>query len=87
MNLDVFNPQKGRIESIKVEITEKNTTWFENALRSEDIYKLTEFYGNLIVFYLDYRYPILIYDVTRKDIGYNPKKAKALVKSILEEYA
>ncbi len=29
MELTVYNPQKGRLETLEVEFTDDNTTWFE----------------------------------------------------------
>lgn len=37
MEMTVCNPQKGRLETIDAEITEKNTTWFDNCMDNEDI--------------------------------------------------
>jgi len=30
MEMTVYNPQKGRLETIDAVLTEQNTTWFEN---------------------------------------------------------
>ena len=78
MEMTVCNPQKGRLETIDAEITEKNTTWFDNCMDIEDIYMITDFKGGLIIKELAYTYPTWIYDVTRAEIGYDQKKAKEI---------
>ena len=32
MELAVYNPQKGRLETIDATFTDENTTWFENCV-------------------------------------------------------
>lgn len=78
MEMTVCNPQKGRLETIDAEITEKNTTWFDNCMDNEDIYMITDFKGGLIIKEFGYTYPSWIYDVTRAEIGYDQKKAKEI---------
>ena len=78
MEMTVCNPQKGRLETIDAEITEKNTTWFDNCMDIEDIYMITDFKGGLIIKEYGYTYPTWIYDVTRAEIGYDQKKAKEI---------
>jgi len=79
MEMTVCNPQKGRLETIYVEISEKNTTWFDNCLDNEDIYMITDFKGGLIIKELGYTYPTWIYDVSRDDIGQDRKKIRELI--------
>ena len=43
MEVIVYNPQKGRLETINAEFTHENTTWFDNCLDNEDIYMITDF--------------------------------------------
>lgn len=74
MEVTVNNPQKGRLETIQVEFTEKNTTWF-NCEKYGDVEKITDINGCLLISKGSYEYPILIYDVTRKDIDYDKQKA------------
>ena len=81
MEMTVCNPQKGRLETIDVEITEKNTTWFDNCMDNEDIYMITDFKGGLIIKELGYTYPTWIYDVSRNGIGHDRKKARELLDS------
>ena len=78
MEMAVYNPQKGRLETIDAEFTEKNTTWFDCFMDNEDIYMITDFEGGLLIKECGYSYPTWIYDVTRAEIGYDQKKAKEI---------
>ena len=37
MEETVYNPQKGRLETIQVEYTEENTTWFDDYTNNRNI--------------------------------------------------
>jgi hypothetical protein len=74
-----YNPQKGRLEMIEVEMTDQNTTWFDNALNDTDIHMITDFEGGLLIGYFGYGYPVWIYDVSRAEIGYDQMKARDLI--------
>lgn len=78
MKITVYNPQKGRLETIDVEFTEKNTTWFDKYRSPRDIYMITDIDGGILIREFDYTHPIWIYDVARADIGYDQQKAKQL---------
>lgn len=78
MGITVYNPQKGRLETIDVAFTEENTTWFEKYRSPRDIYMIADFDGGILIREFDYTHPIWIYDVLRADIGYDQKKAKQL---------
>ena len=78
MEMTVYNPQKGRLETLGVEISNNNTTWFNNGRTPRDIRMITDYRGGIIIAEFDYTYPIWIYDVTRTDIGFNAQKAKKL---------
>ena len=78
MKITVFNPQKGRQEAIDIELTENNTTWFNEYRTARDIRMITDFDGGLLIGEFGYTYPIWIYDISRADIGYDQKKAKQL---------
>jgi hypothetical protein len=80
MELSTYNPQKGRLETLEVEFTEENTTWFEDR-RSTSVLTITDFKGGILIKKNDYSYPIWIYDITRADIDYSKKKAKELMQS------
>lgn len=47
METTVCNPQKGRLETIDVEFTDENTTWFEDCEMGDEVYKITDFEGCL----------------------------------------
>jgi len=83
MGETVYNPQKGRLETIDVEYTEQNTTWFENCRNAQDIYTITDFKGGILIREFGYTYPFWIYDVSRKDINHDQRKAKVLRKQYL----
>ena len=78
MEMKVYNPQKGRLETIDTEFTDENTTWFDNCVDDHDIYMITDFEGDLLISEFGYAYALRIYSVSRADIGYNQRKAKEL---------
>ena len=86
MERTVYNPQKGRLETIDAEITDENTTWFENCGQESDIYTITDFEGCLLIKEFGYGCPTLVYDVTRASIGYKQKRAKRVLKEKLASY-
>lgn len=80
MQITVYNPQKGRLETIDVEYNKNNTTWFIRYRQNDDIYSITDFQGGILIKDFDYTSPFWIYDVSRADIGYSQKKAKQLMR-------
>jgi hypothetical protein len=80
METTVYNPQKGRVETIAMEFTKDNTTWFDNCRNPHDIYMITDFEGGLVIREFDYTYPVWIYETSRADIGYSRKKARQLLR-------
>jgi hypothetical protein len=76
MQISACNPQKGRLETIEIEFTEKKTTWFDDCDSQEDIYTITDIDGGLLIRQFGYRYPVLIYDLSRAQI--NNDKSRAL---------
>lgn len=83
METTVCNPQKGRLETINVEFTKDNTTWFNNCRSPRDIYMITDFEDGLLIREFDYTYPVWIYAISRADIGYNRKRARELLREYL----
>lgn len=79
MEKTVYNPQKGRLETIDIAFTDENTTWFDDTGKSADVSKITDFEGGLVVSDSGYSYPVWIYDVSRSDIKYGRKKALKLL--------
>ena len=80
MELTTYNPQKGRLETLEVEFTTENTTWFEYNRRTS-VSTITDFEGGILIKKNDYSYPIWLYDISRADIGYRKKKATELMQS------
>ena len=80
MEMTVYNPQKGRLETLDVEINKNNTTWFNNDRTPRNIRMITDYQGGIIIAEFDYTYPIWIYGVTRADIAYGTQKAKRLIR-------
>ena len=80
MQITVYNPQKGRLETIDVEFTKDNTTWFSNCRNSRDVSMITDIDGDILISEFDYSYPFMIYGVSRSDIDFVQKKAKQLIR-------
>jgi hypothetical protein len=78
MGKSVYNPQKGRIETVNVEFTNDNTTWFSNCRNARNISMITDFDGDILISEFGYTYPFRIYNRSRADIGYDQKKARQL---------
>jgi len=78
MEKSVYNPQKGRTETVDVEFTNDNTTWFSNYRNACNISMITDFDGDLLISQFGYTYPVRIYGISRADIGYDQKKARQL---------
>ncbi len=74
MEQTVYNPQKGRLETINIDFTDENTTWFDDHDKIEEIHTITDFKGGLIIGGYNYDYPILVYDISRSDINYDIKE-------------
>ena len=84
MEETVYNPQKSRLETIQVEYTEENTTWFDDYTNNQDIYRITDFDGGLLIKEYDYSYPVWVYDVSRSEINYDQNKAKEIRAQYIE---
>ena len=84
MEQTVYNPQKGRLETINIDFTDENTTWFDDHEKIEEIYTITDFEGGLIIGGFNYDYPIFVYDISRSDINDDIKKALDLKKMYME---
>jgi hypothetical protein len=78
MEMAVYNPREGRLETIDAVFTYENTTWFDNCTESHDIYMITDFEGDLLIREFGYDYPLRIYGVCRADIGFDRRKAEGL---------
>jgi len=81
MEITVCNIAKSRLETIDINITGDNTTWFEDSLENRGIRMLTDLESGLLIGEYNYDYPVLIYNVTRKDIDFDIHKALELKES------
>jgi len=79
MEITIANPQNGRLETIDIEFTDQNTTWFEDCEMANQVYKITDFEGCLLISQFGYYYPILIYEKSRAAIRYDKHKARKLI--------
>jgi len=70
MEQTVYNPQKARLETINIDFTDKNTTWFDECEDSHGILSITDLQGGMPIQKEDYTYPRYVYDISRVDIGH-----------------
>lgn len=82
MTTSVYNTSKQRLETVDVELTDENTTWFDDSTNAQDIYTITDVDGGLLIDELNYNYPIWVDGVSRADINHSRRKAKDLVISL-----
>ena len=78
MEMAVYNPQKGRLETIDALFTDENTTWFDDCTQSHDVAMIMDFEGDLLIREFGYSYPVRIYGLCRADIGFDQRKAQEL---------
>ena len=78
----IYNVSKGRLETVKFEFTDENTTWFDN-VEDYNIYRIADAFGGLLVQETGYTYPVLIDDVSRADIENDQFKASDLLRQQL----
>jgi hypothetical protein len=85
MEKTVYNPQKGRLETIDIDFTNKNTTWFDECEDSHGIFSITDWHGGILIKDADYTYPLYVYDISRADISHDHFKARALYKQYIDK--
>ena len=85
MDLTVYNPQKGRLETISVELTADNTTWFDYCEKAGNIAMITDWNGDLLITGHGRDYPIRIYDASRSLVSHDQRQAKALQRQTLKQ--
>jgi hypothetical protein len=68
------------LESIYLEISQKNTTWFDDYTDDKDIEMITDLDGGLLISQRGYYYPVWVDGVSRSDICHSEQKAKSLIK-------
>ena len=83
MKMTIYNPQKGRRETLDITIDKTNTTWFDDGLEGDGIYLMADIDIGLLIQETGYSYPVLFYDLTRAKIAYNPQEAQVLLEDIL----
>jgi prophage tail gpP-like protein len=82
MTTTVYNSSKQRLETVDVELTNQNTTWFDDATNAQDVHTITDLDGGLLIAQLSYNYPIWFDGVSRADINYSKGRAKNLVEPL-----
>ena len=83
METTIYNIAKGRFETIDVNYTQNNTTWFDYSEENKKILMLSDFEDGLLITEHNFNYPVLIYNVTSKDIGNDTDKAWELKESYM----
>ena len=78
MQQTVYNPKKGRLETIDIDFTDENTTWFDEREDRHGIFSITDLQGGMLIKEADYTYSLYIYDMSRADIGHDHGKARVL---------
>jgi hypothetical protein len=78
MQQTVYNPQKGRLETLDITFTDKTTTWFDAPEDNNGVYMIADFESGLIIADCDYSYPMLLDDVSRADINHDRQRALEL---------
>ena len=86
MQISVCNPHKARLETIDIEFTDKNTTWFDDCDSDDDIYTITDIDGGLLIREFGYRYPVLIYDLSRSGINNDRNQALWYMRNIENDF-
>jgi hypothetical protein len=80
MEMSMYNPLKARLETVEVDFTDKNTTWFDGCTDHHDIYMITDAGGGLLITEFGYSYPIWIAGESRATISYSKKRALELMR-------
>ena len=80
----VYNPHKGRLETINIEFTDENTTWFDECEDCHSIFSITDLQAGILIKEADYTYPLYVYDISRADIGHDHGPARALHRQYIE---
>ena len=79
MQMTIYNTAKHRLETVNIEITEKNSTWFDDNIDTDSISIITDFEDGLLIKQCNYNYPMWFYDVSRADIGHSRQEAQNLL--------
>ena len=76
MEMTVYNTAKHRLETINIEITKENSTWFDDNIDTDSVSIITDFEDGLLIKQCNYNYPMWFYDVSRADIGHSRQEAQ-----------
>ncbi len=79
MEMVVYNPAKGRLETITVVMEQENTTWFDERSESGGVASITDVGGSLLIKEESFSYPVLVAGSSRSDINYDHRTARELV--------
>jgi hypothetical protein len=85
MEQTVYNPHKGRLETITIDFTDENTTWFDECVDSHGIFSITDLQGGTLIKEADYTDPLYVYDISRADIGHDHGRARALHRQYIDK--
>jgi len=83
MEIIVFNLRKGRLETIQMNFSHDNTTWFDGPDDSGDIRMITDFYDDLLVTFIGRDYPLILPEVSRAAAGFSQKEVKKLLQQAM----
>ncbi len=78
MQITIYNSLKQRLETIDLQISEENTTWFEDESDDHDVHMITDFDGGLLISPRGYDYPLWIDGTSRAANDYSSQTALAL---------
>jgi hypothetical protein len=59
------NMEKGRLETVNINFTDENTTWFDDCENSHGILSITDLQAGILIKEADYTYPLYLYDISR----------------------
>ena len=85
MQITIYNFSKQRLETIDLQISEENTTWFDDDSYDHDIHMITDFEGGLLISPRGNDFPLSIGGTSRAAIDYSSQKALALKAFYIDE--
>ncbi len=77
--LTIYNTSRSRLETIKFEFTDENTTWFDDHVHDRDVHMITDAFGGLLISLSGYYYPVWIDGQSRVDIAHDNHSALNLM--------
>jgi len=67
-----------------IDITKKNSTWFDDVPQADAVYRITDYNGGLLLAKNTYEYPVWIHDVSRADVDHDCQKAQKILSNVEE---